>query len=127
MPAQSAVTSGATAANAASDTKSGARVDGAIMRVLQAEQAARAAVVQDAAHAERLRDDARQRARAIAERAALRVARVHQRVDAAITERLEHIRRQRAALTDAPPDDGAESARLERALDRLAAELTEGR
>lgn len=122
MPARLAATS-----SARPDTKSADRVDDAIMRVLQAEQAARAAVAQDAAQAERLRDDARQRARAIAERAAVRAARVHGLVDAAITGRLEHIRRQRAALTDAPSDDAAESARLERALDRLAAELAEGR
>lgn len=109
------------------DASSSTRVDEAIMRVLQAEEAARIAVTDDAAQAERLREEARQRAHAIAERAAVRVARVHGLMDAAITRRLAHIERERAALKDAHPDESAESARMARALDRLAAELAEGR
>lgn len=110
-----------------SEGASSERVDAAIMRVLQAEQAARAAVTADAAQAERLRDGARQRAHAIAERAALRVARVHRAMDEAIAQRLEGIQSERALLSEARSDESAESARMTRALERLAAELTEGR
>lgn len=122
MPARVAATSGG-----AMDAPSASRVDEAIMRVLRAEEAARLGVADDAARAERLREEARQRAHAIAERAALRVARVHGLMDAAIARRLERIGRERAMLKDAPPDESTESARMARALDRLAVELTEGR
>lgn len=111
--------------DATSDATSAARVDDAIMRVLQAEQAARAAVRRAAIEADDLRAAARERAHAIAERAAVRVARVHRSMDAAIAARLDELQRQRTALSAAPAEDPTESARVARALDRLAMELLE--
>ena len=66
------------------DTTDTSRVDQAIVRVLDAEQSARDAVAQCAVDAEFLRQEAKARARAIAERAAERVARAHQWTDAAL-------------------------------------------
>jgi vacuolar-type H+-ATPase subunit H len=102
------------------------RVDEAIVRVLQAEQAARDAVAQCAIDAERLRQEARARAKAIAERAALRVAHVHERTDAALHATVERLNAERAALQRPAAPDPDEPARVARALDWLAAELTGG-
>jgi hypothetical protein len=109
---------------AQADTTSAARVDEAIVRVLEAEQAARAAVVQYASDAEEIRAQARLRAHAIAERAAGRVARVHRWTDAAIRQRVDQLNGERTALRGAKPIDPDEPARVARALDRLAAELS---
>lgn len=108
------------------DATSAARVDEAIVRVLEAEQAARAAVVQYSSDADEIRTQARGRAHAIAERAAERVARVHRWTDAAIRVRVDQMNRERAALQGAEPIDPDEPARIARALDRLAAELSGG-
>ena len=102
------------------------QVDQAIVRVLQAEQSARAAVTECTAEAERLRQHARARARVIAERAAERVARVHDRTEAALRAEVERLNRQRAALQQPTPPDPDEPTRLTRAIERLAAELTGG-
>jgi hypothetical protein len=99
-------------------------VDDAIVRVLQAEQSAREAVTQCAAEAERVRQQARARAHVIAERAAERVARVHGWTDDAIRTRVELLNQQRATLQQPSPPDPAEPARLDDALERLAAEMT---
>jgi flagellar biosynthesis/type III secretory pathway ATPase len=101
-------------------------VDEAIVRVLEAEQAARAAVVQYTSDAEEIRAQARIRAHAIAERAAGRVARVHHWIDAAIRLRVDQLNGERSALHGAEPLDPDEPARVARALDRLAAELSGG-
>ncbi len=69
------------------DTTDTSRVDQAIVQVLHAEQSAREAVAQCAMDAELVRQNARMRARAIAERAAERVARAHQWTDAALRPR----------------------------------------
>jgi hypothetical protein len=111
---------------ASANTTVTSRVDDAIVRVLYAEQSAREAVAQCAADAERLRQDARARARAIAERAAERVARVHQWTESALRVEIARLNEQRAALQLPAPDDPDEPARVARALDRLAAELTGG-
>lgn len=108
------------------DTTSAVHVDAAIVRVLQAEQAARAAVDQYVAEAEQIRESARLRARAIAERGAERVARVHRWTDAAIRERVEALARERAALKAPEAPDATEPERIAGALERLAAELTGG-
>ena len=108
------------------DATSAARVDEAIVRVLEAEQAARAAVVQYTSEAEEIRAQARSRAHAIAERAASRVARVHRWTDAAIRHRVDQLNSERSALHGAEPLDPDEPARVARALDRLAAELSGG-
>ena len=106
------------------DTTDTLRVDQAIVRVLQAEQSAREAVARCAADAERLRQDARARGRAIAERAAERVARVHAWTEAQLRSEIERLNAQRQALLQPAPPDPDEPARVARALDRLAAELT---
>ncbi len=103
-----------------------ARVDEAIVRVLQAEQAARAAVEQYALDAEDIRSGARARAHTIAERAAGRVARAHHWTDAAIRARVDHLNEERAALQLTAPLDPDEPIRVARALDRLAAEVIGG-
>lgn len=105
------------------DATSAARVDDAIVRVLQAEQAARAAVDSYAAHAESIREQARLRAHAIAERAAVRAARVHRLTDAGIALRIAALNDERAALQDGTDDPADETTRLQRALQRLASEL----
>ena len=105
------------------DTTDTSRVDQAIVRVLHAEQAAREAVAQCAVDADRLRQDAKARSRTIAERAAERVARVHQWTDAALRSEIEQLNRQRAALQHPAPPDPDEPARVAQALDRLSAEL----
>ena len=99
-------------------------VDDAITRVLAAEQSARAAVEACGADAEAIRKAARDRAHAIAERAAERAAAVHRWTDNAIRTRIEALNRERAALREpsAPPPD--EPARIARALERLAEELS---
>jgi vacuolar-type H+-ATPase subunit H len=102
-------------------------VDEAIMRVLEAETSARAAVEQCVADADEIRQDARVRARAIAERAAERVAKVHRWMDASIKGRVEHLNLERASLQQPATPNPEEPARLARALDRLAAELSGGR
>jgi hypothetical protein len=103
-----------------------ARVDDAIVRVLHAEQSARDGVAQCGASAERERRQARARARAIAERAAERVARVHQRTETAMRTEIARLNEQRAALRLPAAADPDEPALVARALDRLAAELTGG-
>ena len=108
------------------DTASTARVDEAIVRVLEAEQAARAAVVQYTSDVEEIRAQARLRAHAIAERAAGRVAHVHRWTDAAIRQRVDQLNGERSALQGAEPLNPDEPARVARALDRLAAELSGG-
>lgn len=108
------------------DTTDTSRVDQAIVQVLHAEQSAREAVAQCVVDAERVRQDARTRARAIAERAAERVARAHQWTDAALRREIERLDRERAALQQPAPPDPDEPARVARALDRLGAELTGG-
>ena len=97
-------------------------VDEAITRVLKAEQAARAEVERCKAEADQTLDDARRRARQIAERAARRSARVHHWTDAAIATRIAVLEAQRTALQRASldaDDDGA----LARSVQRLADEL----
>jgi hypothetical protein len=101
-------------------------VDEAIMRVLKAETSARAAVEQCAADAERIRLEARARARTIAERAAERVARVHLWMDASIRARVDALNLERTSLQQPATPNPEEPARLARALDRLAAELSGG-
>jgi vacuolar-type H+-ATPase subunit H len=106
------------------DTTDTSRVDQAIVRVLDAEQSARDAVAQCAVDAEFLRQEAKARARAIAERAAERVARAHQWTDAALRSEIARLNQQRAALQQPAQPDPDEPTRVARALDRLSAELT---
>jgi outer membrane murein-binding lipoprotein Lpp len=102
-------------------------VDTAITRVLGAERAARDEVQRSADEAEQLRQAARATARGIAERAARRVADVHSRVATALLARIDELELQRRALHDQPTAATNEAARVDRALDKLAAELSEDR
>jgi hypothetical protein len=105
---------------------SAAVVDDAIARVLAAEQAARQAVLQVSRDADAVRERARSRARAIAERAAGRVARVHQWTDATIQARVGAIDGQLGALRHGAASNAPESTLLAQALDQLVADLVEG-
>lgn len=96
------------------------------MRVLGAEQAARAEVKQCAADAENVRLAARARARRIAERGAERVATVHHIVDASIRTRIDDLERQRLAVLQTAVAAIDEPDRIARALDQLATELGDG-
>jgi fumarylacetoacetate (FAA) hydrolase family protein len=101
-------------------------VDAAIMRVLEAEQMARAQVVECAAQAELIRQAGRDTAHRIAERAAERTAAVHQIVDAAIRARIAELNGQRESLKQPAEPIAGEPERISLALDRLAAELGDG-
>ncbi|MGB2817480.1 MAG: hypothetical protein WBC37_09700, partial [Burkholderiaceae bacterium] len=84
--------------NARVDLPASPEVDAAIMRVLAAEQAARAEVERCKRSAEQTLEDAHRRAREIAERAARRAARVHRWTEAAIAARVAALESQRAEL-----------------------------
>lgn len=101
-------------------------MDLAIVRVLDAERSARDAVTQYTADADRVRQEARSQARVIAERAAERVARVHEWTTARLRDTVDRLDAQRTALLQPAPPDPDEPARVARALDQLAAELTGG-
>jgi vacuolar-type H+-ATPase subunit H len=98
-------------------------VEAAIMRVLAAEQAARAEVERCKRSADQALEDAHRRAREIAERAARRAARVHRWTETAIAARVAALESQRAELLRAAAD-GDDSRALARAVERLADELT---
>ena len=98
-------------------------VDAAIMRVLEAEQAARGEVERCKRDADRTVEDAHRRARDITERAARRAARAHHWTDRAIAGRLAELEAQRAALRMPASDEGDGEA-IARAVERLADELT---
>jgi vacuolar-type H+-ATPase subunit H len=102
-------------------------VDDAIARVLEAEGSARATVESCAAEADEVRQAARERAHAIAERAAERAAAVHRWTDESIRARIAELNRERAALSQPAASAPDEPQRLARALDRLAEELSGGR
>lgn len=108
----------------ARNTAGMAAVDAAIEQVLQAEQAARDAVDRCGAEAELRVAQAREQARRIAERAAVRIARVHDIAQARLQARLDAIERERAALDRPAAAAGAQAAHLQAAIERLAAELT---
>ncbi len=98
--------------------------DAAIARVLQAEEAARAAVARCAADADQRVQTARDEARAIAERAARRIARVHALAQESLLTRLAEIEQARAALDQSTPALVATPDRLRGVIEQLAAELT---
>lgn len=97
-------------------------VDAAIMRVLEAEQTARAEVERCRRDADQIVEDAHRRARDITERAARRAARAHHWTDRAIAARLAELESQRAALrVSASGEDDGEA--LVCAVELLADEL----
>lgn len=109
--------------NARVDLPASPEVDAAIMRVLAAEQAARAEVERCKRSAEQALEDAHRRAREIAERAARRAARVHRWTDAAIATRVAALESQRAELLRSA-GDGDDGQALARAVEHFADELT---
>ena len=101
-----------------------ASIDEAIGRVLQAEQAARAAVAQCARDADALLQQARESARAITERAAARIARAQGWAQARLRTRLAGIEQARALLSEPAAAEAPPAARLDAVIARLAEELT---
>ncbi len=101
-----------------------AAADRAIACVLQAERDARVAVRACEQQSDSEVQAARERARVIAERAAVRVARVHRAVEARLDAALARIDAQRTVLATVVNDAPADPARLAAAVQALAHELT---
>jgi hypothetical protein len=101
-----------------------AAADRAIACVLQAERDARVAVLACEQRSENEVQVARERARVIADRAAVRVARVHRAVEARLEAALARIGAQRSTLAADANDVPADPARLAAAVQQLALELT---
>lgn len=99
-------------------------VDASMARVLQAEQAARASVAAARDEAAHIGERARAEARGIADRARERVARAHARVESALQAALAALAAEARSLPGHDEPDDAARARLEHAVQRLAAELT---
>jgi hypothetical protein len=108
-------------ANAAVDVDA---IDAAIASVLQAEETARTAVARCAADADGRVQAARDGARAIAERAARRIARVHAFAEEKLQTRLAEIEQARSALGQSMPALTATPDHLRVVIAQLAAELT---
>jgi vacuolar-type H+-ATPase subunit H len=102
-----------------------ARVDAAIAQVLQAERDARAQVEQCARDAESLLEQAHELARQLARRAAQRSARVQRWSAATLQSRLDELAGQQARIAHSSTGDDAPEP-LRRAVETLAAQLTEG-
>jgi hypothetical protein len=100
-------------------------VDAAIARVLAAEQAARQSIEQCEAEARRRVQAAQLKARAIAERAAQRVARVHHWTDFTIAVRAQALDAERESLAHADLARTGEADRVVRTLEQFARELAE--
>jgi hypothetical protein len=99
-------------------------VDAAMARVLAAAREANAAVEECALAAQRRLAEARSAEKAIAATAARRAARVRAAMAGRTARRLAEVEAlEREALAHAHPEDD-DHQRLERALERLAAELT---
>lgn len=103
-----------------------ADVEAAIASVLEAERTARAAVETCAAQAQARVQQARDRARAIAERAAQRTARVRRVSAARLDARLAAVESERRALDRGSDADAGDLQRLQAAIDTLADALAGG-
>lgn len=101
-----------------------AEVEAAIAGVLEAERAAGAAIESCAAQAQARVQQARDRARAIAERAAQRTACVRRIAAERLAERLAALERERVALGEHSDPDAGDLQRLQAVIDRVAATLT---
>lgn len=101
-----------------------ASIDAAIDRVLVAEEAAREAAARCADEADETVSRARNAALRIAERAAVRSARVHAFAQQRLAARLAEIEAQRLQLEQSGPADDASPRRLQAVVEQLAAELT---
>jgi hypothetical protein len=100
-----------------------ASVDAAIAQVLQAERDAREDVQRCAREAEALLEQAHERARQIARRAAHRSVRVQRWSAARLQRRLDELAEQQAQLEQASVQAGT-PRQLQRAVEALAAQLT---
>jgi vacuolar-type H+-ATPase subunit H len=103
-----------------------ANVDAAIASVLQAERDARHSVQRCAAEAEAIVEQAHERARQIARRAAHRSVRVQRWYAAMLQRQLAHIERQQDAIERQSLAAG-DSAPRRQAIEALAAQLTGAR
>jgi chromosome segregation ATPase len=103
-----------------------AEVEAAIASVLEAERAAGAAVETCAAQAQARVQQARDRARAIAERAAQRTAHVRRVSAARLEARLAAVERERQALGRHTDTGAGDLQRLQAAINRLADVLAGG-
>lgn len=102
-----------------------ASVDAAIAQVLQAERDAREDVQRCAREAESLLEQANEKARQIARRAAHRSVRVQRWSAATLQRQLDEIAAQQAQLQQSSAQSHAPEE-LRRAVDALAAQLTGG-
>jgi vacuolar-type H+-ATPase subunit H len=98
--------------------------EAAINRVLEAEQQARAAVARAHRDAAERVTQARLRARRIEERADARASKVRAACQQWSAQRVAQLQAQVEELRTCAPVDEARRARLEAAIERLAAELT---
>jgi hypothetical protein len=100
-------------------------VDAAMARVLRAEEDARAAVAAAQVQAAHIAELSRTEARALTEQRRSRLARLHSRIEHGLASELDAIAAEARALPGhAEPDALARDA-LERAVQALAAELTQ--
>ena len=100
-------------------------VEHAMVRVLEAERMARENLAEAQAEAERIAEDARAAVRATAEQARRRIARLHDAFERRLQVELEALAVQARALPAHDEPDADDLARLDLALQRLAARLTQ--
>jgi hypothetical protein len=101
-------------------------VELAIARVLEAERSARAAIAAARAEGSATNERARAAARALAERTERRIGRIRERFEGEVAAEVAALDRSAAALDLRYAPTPADLAALERAIARLAAEITEG-
>jgi hypothetical protein len=102
-----------------------ASVDAAIARVLQAERDAREDVARCARDAEVMIEQAHERARQVARRAAHRSVRVQRWSAATLQRQLDELALQQAQIEQSPAQVGG-PGRLQQAVEALAVRLTGG-
>lgn len=102
-------------------------VDAAVARVLAAEQVAREALVRAEAEAALIAEAARAAQRGLAERTRRRTLRVREAFARDVRARLQRITHEAGELSRHDEPDAADVARMSRAVERLAAELSEPR
>jgi hypothetical protein len=100
-----------------------AAVEASIARVLGAERDAGEAVAEARREADALEERARARARALAERTERRIRAVRAAYEARVSAEIAAIDAQAAAHDTSEPLSAEDAKRLDRALERLAAEL----
>jgi vacuolar-type H+-ATPase subunit H len=101
-----------------------AATEQAILRVLEAEREADAAVQQCLAQAKQWLEQARQRARQIEQRAELRTASVQHRARQRLASERARLERETLRYSDRTPPGGEDLARVDAVVRRLAVELT---